>query len=361
MRVLHVINGLPTGGAERLLTDLVPRLRARGIDCSVLSIESTATEFGRKLEEQGVPVASLDAFHAYSPLAALKLVMLIRRHDCDLVHAHLYPAQLWAAIACRLSSSMRRPLLVTEHNTDNWRWSVPPLRPMERWMYRQADGVACISAAAEVALRAAVGEIKAVTILNGIDLSRLRAEAVTSGNKDWVPPSPLTLLSVGRLVSQKGYHRLIDAMVHLGQDVHLVVCGDGPLRDSLQQRAIRHGVDRRLHLLGTRRDVACLMNHATVYVQPSMYEGFGLAALEAMACGLPVVHSGCAGLADIVGAGGLAANADDPREFARVLRRVLEDAGLRSELGERARARAQQFSIDRTADDYAALYAKLVA
>lgn len=361
MHVLHFINSLQTGGAERLLTELLPQLQSRGVRCSVLSIEPTDTTFGKQLRESGIRVSSMQAAHAYSPLAGLLAIRALRRADCDLVHAHLYPAQLLASLAVSHRSCAWRRLVVTEHSTSNWRRGIAALRPSERWMYHRIDVVACISDATRESLIASVGHgVNALTIPNGIDLARLQrpADSVTSSASE-LPP--LTVLSTGRLVKSKGYAYLIDALPYLDPQVHVAICGDGPLQGDLRRQAINKRVDHRFHLLGNRTDVARLMHSSALYVQPSLYDGFGIAALEAMACGLPVIHSGCAGLAAVVGEAGLAVNVREPIALAEAINRVLGDEALRRRMATSATTQAATFSIERTADEYLALYRGTVA
>lgn len=356
MHVLHVINSLQTGGAERLLTELFPHLRAYGVRCSVLSIEPASTVFGEHLRRHGIEVHSLDAVHAYSPYGAIKAIRFLSEYSCDIVHAHLYPAQLWAAIAKVGRPAHWKHLVLTEHNTENWRRPMPLLRPLERWMYDKFDAVACISKAANDALRKSVpGTYLTKVIPNGVDASRFLLNADSDLGEISTCPS-FGILSAGRLVEPKGYKYLIEAVPYLNEQIQVSICGEGPLRRSLQRRASELEVGHRVHFLGTRSDIVDLMHGAILYVQPSVYDGFGIAALEAMACGLPVVHSGCAGLADVVGDGGMPADVRNPRAFASVLSTLIADADLRGRLADRARARANEYSIERTARQYLELY-----
>ena len=360
MHILHVINSLQTGGAERLLTDLLPRLRAYGVRCSVLSIEPARTVFGDQLRRHGIEVHSLDAVHAYSPLGAVKAIRFLSEYSCDVLHAHLYPAQLWAAMAKVSRPVHWKHLVLTEHNTENWRRPISVLRPLERWMYEKFDAVACISKAANDALRESVpGAYMTKVIPNGIDVSRFMSDAESDLDEISTRPS-FTILSAGRLVEPKGYKYLIEAVPYLSEEIQVSICGEGPLRRSLQRRANELNVGHRMHFLGTRSDIADLMHGAILYVQPSVYDGFGIAALEAMACGLPVVHSGCAGLADVVGDGGLSADVRNPRAFASVLSALIADTDLRGRLSGLARARASEYSIERTARQYVELYQGVV-
>src|SRR5690606_26216626 len=112
----------------------------------------------------------------------------------------------------------------------------------------------------------------------------------------------------------------------------------------------------RVHLLGRRVDIPQLLKTADVYAQSSLWEGFGIAAVEAMASGLPVVASRVPGLADVVGDAGVLVEPANPKAFAEQIRRVITDTKLRRVLSERASHRAQLFNVDRTVEGILRVY-----
>jgi glycosyltransferase involved in cell wall biosynthesis len=120
------------------------------------------------------------------------------------------------------------------------------------------------------------------------------------------------------------------------------------------------GIRERVHFLGRRPDVASLLKMADVYVQCSHFEGFGIAAVEAMATGLPVVASAVPGLSDVVGDAGLLVPPGDAGALAAALRRVVESEDLRNDLRRKSLVRAKQFSIQQCADAYLSLYDSLI-
>jgi len=151
------------------------------------------------------------------------------------------------------------------------------------------------------------------------------------------------LVHCGRLSREKHPQRSIDTTAALhtaGAHVRLVVAGDGPMRRALERRA-RHLPVTFLGFLGHREDVARLLASADVAVAPGPYETFGLAALEALACGTPVVASRSSALAEIVEPGCGHAVTDDPASFARAVRHL--SRGNRRDHRRAARARAEQF------------------
>ena len=163
---------------------------------------------------------------------------------------------------------------------------------------------------------------------------------------------------MSRLTAQKGIDVAIRALPSLPDDIVLVVLGDGPDRESLERLARELGVERRAFLLGRVPDVAAWLRRADVFVHPARWEGFGLAVLEAMLAGLPVVATNVSSLPELVvdGETGLLVAPDDPAALAAGVSSALE----RSTLGDAGRVRARsEFSVARMADRHAALYERV--
>lgn len=170
------------------------------------------------------------------------------------------------------------------------------------------------------------------------------------------------ILYVGNFMAHKNLPRLLRAYAALpgplGARHALVLAGgDRAGRPPLEALAARLGVAERVLFAGLvdDRDLPALYAGAAVFVLPSLEEGFGLPALEAMACGAPVVVSNCGALPEVVGDAALTVDPEAEAEIAAVLARVLSDAGLARDLAGRGRARATLFAPERTADRVLAL------
>lgn len=138
--------------------------------------------------------------------------------------------------------------------------------------------------------------------------------------------------------------------------VHLAIVGDGAERPDLEALIDHERLRGRVHLLGRRSDVPQLLKTADVYVQSSLWEGFGIAAVEAMAAGLPIIASRVPGLADVVGDAGILVEPGNSEVFAEQIQRVLLDETLRQTLAERAKKQAELFSIERTVEGILRVY-----
>jgi glycosyltransferase involved in cell wall biosynthesis len=137
---------------------------------------------------------------------------------------------------------------------------------------------------------------------------------------------------------------------------HLILVGDGPLRPEIESLVKNIGIKDRVHFLGKRSDVPQIIKMADVYVQSSQWEGFGIAALEAMAGGLPVVASRVPGLSEVVGDAGLLFKPGDSFELASMLNRLLNDDICRKKIMEKCVSRAQLFGIENTVEGYVSIY-----
>ena len=138
MNILHVITSLEIGGAQRLLSDLIP-LQAKTDDVTLLVYERVHNEFERKIEEAGVHIVSMEEHNFHNPLVVFRMRKFFRNYD--IVHAHLFPTIYWASLACR---GLKVKLVYTEHSTSNSRREKWYFRPIERFMYSRYDRIISI-------------------------------------------------------------------------------------------------------------------------------------------------------------------------------------------------------------------------
>jgi glycosyltransferase involved in cell wall biosynthesis len=340
MRIAHVHRMRGIGGSERHLLTLLPALAERGLDPVFVGLDDPAWDPSDFYGALRVPSVRLDAPHDLDPRLAARLV---RALDADIVHTHLVHADVYGALGAKLRG---RRLVSTKHNDDPFR--AGPFRYVERTVSRAADRVITITDALRrfTIERVGVPAAKVETIHYGLDCL---PEPWGQNPPDDVPQDARVVLAVSRLTEQKGLDVAIDALHALPADVVLVVLGEGPQRAALEARA----TGGRVFLLGRVPDVAAWLRRATVFVHPARWEGFGLAVLEAMIAGLPVVATNVSSLPELVGDAGILVPPDDAEALARGIEAALE----RPELGSAARDRAaQEFSVARMADRTAALY-----
>ena len=347
------------GGAEKLALGLHQRYLKRDHDSILISLAGKERGWADK------GVFSLGFGTPYNPFVLPSLFDLKDELDlssAEIVHAHLFPSQLLTGLLSE-ALPLRAKLLTTEHSTSNRRRGKGLGRLIDRWFYRQFSGIICVSNAAAAELADWIPEIsdKLEVIVNGIDLSEFNGK-----------PSPRytdrkIILSVGRLTEAKNYHTAIEAFSLLrarsSLDLEYCIAGAGNLGSALKNHAMEHGVSSSVKFLGEISDIPSLMKRADVFFMPSSREGFGIAAVEAMASGLPVVASNLPGIGDVVGRDqhcGILVDPGSPAEMAEALNCLLENDMLSWRMGSSAFKRAGTFSIKITTDKYLELYESIL-
>ncbi len=371
MRILHVITSLRSGGAERLLTELLPRLRGDGRDVDVLVMDGTETDFMRQLRAQGIGVMALG--HGYRQMRNPLLVFKLRRalKGYDIVHTHNTACQLLVAMAARRG----QVLVTTEHNATNRRRGHKWLRGLDRWMYSRYRMVVCVSESTEQALREWCPGARTTVISNGIDLERFAGREIHHGgtedtegyenqtngnnNKQFSPclrGERIVVSMVAGFRRQKDHATLLRAMALVPAGVELWLAGEGETMAEMQALAQELGVMDRVKFLGRCEDIPAILRQSDIAVLSSHYEGQPMSLIEAMAAGLPVVASDVAGIHETVGDAGILVPHGDAEALAKAIRRLAEDEGLRKELSERSLRMAADFSIDAAVAGYLDVY-----
>lgn len=338
MRVLHVITSLRTGGAEKLMVDLLPRMRAKGHEVDLCVFDGVRTPFYEELESKGVKVIPLGN-SVYSLFNICKLIPIMC--DYDIVHTHNTACQYFVAIASLFAQCR---VFTTEHNTSNRRRNVW-WRMLDRWMYGRYDKVVCISELTKKNLIQHIGisfEDKCVIIYNGIDLKTFAG----------ISSSPITnekkVLMVSAFREQKDQKTLIKAMKDLPSDYVLELAGGGEERliDECKRLVRELQLDGRVEFMGVRSDIPSLLAESDVVVLSSHYEGLSLSSLEGMASGKPFVASDVEGLRDIVSGYGVLFPHGDAKVLATEIRRLCEDTLYAKQVAVKCQERAKMFDIE---------------
>lgn len=361
MNVLHIINTIDVGGAERLLIDTLPIMKAKGISVRVLLLVASGSAFEKQLGADGIEVMSVDMrFGMFDPRLMFRLRGLMR--GADIVHTHLFPSQSWAALANRIGG--RGVIITTEHSTSNTRAQHWLTSKLDTCIYGLYDGVICISeAVADFMRKRTPRHVEIRCIENGVVLPS--ADTLVVANRaevvEGLADADFVMLQVARFSDQKNQDCVIRSLKHLPDNVHVVFAGYGVRLDACRQLADSLGVSARTHFLGMRSDIARLWSIADIGVMSSHWEGFGLAAVEGMAYAKPVVASDVPGLADVVRFGELLFAPDDDQALADRVMRLYADRAECRRLGELCKQRAQQYDIKNMVDSYIGFYSELLA
>ena len=353
MRVLQIINsfGHGSGGAERLAQDLHVDLLAAGIDAHILALMACETAGLRN-------ATSLGFSSPYKPgaLLALRKYLSLLTPRPDVIHAHLFPTSAFMA-GLKKMGAIPCPVVFTEHSTSNNRRGSLIGNIVDPLIYAQFAKIYCISNGTRDSLLRADPSLedKSEVILNGATLrfDRFTERAIEG---------PVRIISVGRLREAKNYQAALEAIDFLpeGSCTYQII-GGGDLLDDLKAKAETIGTP--VHFTGHVSDVGPFLQEADIFLMPSLWEGFGLAAVEGMNAGLPVVASDIAGLREVVGtdeAAALLVPPSDPQTIAAVLEALISDPQKRQNLGKAAFERAKLFDRRQMTQAYISAYRSIV-
>jgi glycosyltransferase involved in cell wall biosynthesis len=301
VRVLHVITGLGIGGAETQLRSLVAHSRHESEVVCLYNPGPIAAE----LRAAGVRVIDL-GMRSNRDVAAVRRLASVMRVGCyDVVHTHLYRACIYGRLAARLASVPR--IVATEHSLQDGQLEGRVATRSVRALYRASEALGDITIAVSAAVRDdllgwGVPADRVVQVPNGVELGELvfdPAERVTTRGALGLSPEAQVIGAVGRLHPGKRFDFLLESaapLLHPGR--HLLIVGDGPQRDRLEEQAAGLGVADQVIFVGERspRPFLAAMD---VFASPSSFETFGLSVVEALANGLPVVYRRCPALEEL--------------------------------------------------------------
>lgn len=186
----------------------------------------------------------------------------------------------------------------------------------------------------------------------GVDISRIEETTVDRAaykKSIGIPENCIMLLSVGEMIERKNHEVIIRALGNLqNKNIYYVICGKGPLKEYLSNLAIQLGIADRVVFLGFRKDIPELCNTSDISAFPSKIEGLGLAGIEAMAAGVPLISSNVHGILDYVidGETGYACDPEDVDGFAKAIDKLANDPHLRLEMSKKCRKAVEPFELN---------------
>lgn len=358
LKVLHVITSLRTGGAERLMVDLLPRLRERGLVVELAVLDGTQTDFYSALEALGIRIHVLGmgvrAMHSPRCIPALRRLM----RQFDVIHTHNTPCQFFVAIAS-VGMKQAPKLVTTEHSTMNRRRNNFLFRLLDKWMYERYNKIIGVSDSTTLSLLNYLhGLQQSITINNGIAVDAfLHATAAQDIMEAFGQNKRLVMSAAFRY--PKDHETVIRALHLLPDDYHLLLAGDGNRRKIVEEFVEQEQLSQRVHFLGNRKDVDAVLKAANIVVMSSRYEGLSLSSLEGLASGRPVVASDVPGLREIVGAAGLLFLQGDAQALAKTILDLEKNATLCQQTIEKGLQRARQYDISTMIEAYWQVYQDL--
>jgi glycosyltransferase involved in cell wall biosynthesis len=377
-RVLHVITRMVVGGAQENTLLTATRLDPARYEVTLASGPTAGPEGTIEGRIPGdlpfVRVSELvrDPHPIKDAVALARLYRIIRRGRFEIVHTHTTKAGLLgriAAICARVPVVVHTPHGHAFHDYLGKGGSVA-LQAVERALTARTTRVICLTEAErQDHLRLRIGPPEKFSVVHsGVDVERFRSPQATpeDARRALGLPQGVPLIGcVARLVPVKGVQHLLDAMPAVRAAMPgatVVFVGDGPLRGSLQQTATARRLDDAVVFLGLRQDVPDILPAFDVVALPSLNEGMGRAAVEALAAGLPVVGSRISGIQNVVtdGETGILVPPADPHALAAAIVRCLRDPEGRRAMGAKGRRSVAGYGIDEMVDEIDRMYTALL-
>ncbi|HKY42513.1 MAG TPA: glycosyltransferase family 4 protein [Pyrinomonadaceae bacterium] len=385
LHVVHLIEALGPGGAERLLYTNLKHFDPERIRSTVITVYPHATHWLEPITALGVPVVPLNCNNAREiPKGIGRLRTWLRTNKPDLIHSHLWAANIIGRVAGRLTGT---PVISSIHNPDHeaeaWADGADVslvkrriVRELDRWTaHTGTDRLIAVSEYVKRSANQHLGiPLDAIDrVYNPIDVDLFKLPPATSRAEllraCGLPDDSLILLNVARLSPQKGMLyalRALPAILARYPSAHLVSIGattDQSWLAQLECEAATLGVTNNFHILGRRLDVIDFLRACDLFIFPSLYEGLGIALIEAMAAGRACVASSAGPIPEVINNGedGILVPPADPEAIAAAVCRLLGDESLRKRLETAAsRSAFSRFQPQESAGTLTRIYESVV-
>jgi len=364
MKVVHYINNLGAGGAEKLLSDILPLMQQKGVEVTLAISTSklNVSKFERILKENQVKIIDFNVSR-YNPFQIIKLVRYIKENNVDVVHAHLFPTQYWLSIASLFLSSKVK-IIKTEHAVYNSRRKWKLFLPIERFVYRRFQVVIGITEEVKRSLVAWLGKnvVESVIINNGVNLNQIQSEQndIDISDYDFIDRDSINILMVASFDgSQKDQKTLLKSLKLLPHEFKVYFVGEGSYRIEIEKFCQKAGLSDRVTFLGLRQDVYKLMYLVDINVLSTNYEGMSGVVLESLASTNPFLGSDVAGVKEIVPDKRFLFAKGDEKELAEKILHIAHDEQCRLDLVSAALSHVRKFDIKKMVDSHLELYYSL--
>jgi glycosyltransferase involved in cell wall biosynthesis len=340
LRIAGVDPELGFGGGETQVLGLTLALASAGHAAELIC--DPAGRLWERAVASGIRCHPLRIRNALDVSAALRLRGILKRRNYDVVHFHTSRAHSMAPVARGFAPA----LFVTR------RMDYRPNRIFAPYLFNRAvDCVVAISGGVADSLAAAGVDRDRMTVVpSGVDCERFRPPSLDERGRAratfGISDSEIALVAVGALEPRKGHRYLIEAIAALAQSglaMKCVIAGHGSIRADLERQIAQLGCAPRVAMPGRIEDPREVLWASDIFAMPSLNEGLGVAALEAMACGLPAIVSAVGGLREVVehDLTGIQVEPARPDELAVAIAQLASSAELRAKMGAAARARVE--------------------
>jgi glycosyltransferase involved in cell wall biosynthesis len=357
MNVLHLVDTLGIGGAERVVVHLARGFEQRGHKATVVCLYSDGP-MSLPLRKAGIRVETLNKPNGLHPTSIFRLARLLKQCRIEAVHTHNPQVHHYGVAASRLAGI--KTVVNTLHGVNNFQNSGRAANALYGIAARWTGSIVAVSEASKRFFESLsyLPKEKLSVVYNGIPLEPLLAIGGP-------PDAPLVFGIVGRLVPIKDQMTALRAFALIckeAPDCRLEFAGDGPLLGELEAEARRLSISARVTFHGAVQDIPGFLARTGVFVLSSLSEGMPMSLLEAMAAGRPVVATSVGGVPELVETArcGWLCRPGDPEAMARVMREA-SDRNARMERGARGRAFAlEHCSLERMVQRYEDIFRSLM-
>jgi len=369
IRIAYIVHGFDVGGIERCVAHLANHLDRSQFQPMIVSLtrNGTAADW---IENDDVPVVEIQKRNGNDPSAVLRLARQFKQHNVDVVHSHNWGTLVETAVARRWAGVTGH--VHTEHG-QGLHVGVGGLKQQLRrratyWAFDRADAVLICAESVKslVAVRSGFPESRLQFLPNGVDdplEQPVRFAPAELRSQLGIPTDAFVVGSVGRLVDVKDFPTAVSAVAAIpdqSRPVHLVIVGDGPNRQPLQELVADLNVGDRVHLVGWHADVADWLRLFDTYLNCSRSEAMSMGILEAMAAELPLIVTDVGDNPLLAGGEspcGLIVDAENPGQMAAAIEQLASDPQMQEAFSKQAVDRyRRRFSTERMVKEHAALY-----
>lgn len=360
MKILHVINSLETGGAEKLLAEALPIYEKKGVTADILLLKRVNTSLLQELESINKnKIFSLDKSSVYNPLKIFKIKSYIK--DYDIIHVHLFPTFYYVALS-NILFFFGKKMVYTEHSNHNRRLNSKYFKVIDKIFYSIYTKIICISDGVKEALmeKLNIGKEKLIVINNGLNISKIEESVPHSKEKLGFSQNDSLLVMVAGFRKEKDHKTVICALKHLPENYKLILVGEGETQAEAKELAKAQNLEKRVFFLGIRDDVYSIFKACDIAILSSHWEGFGLVVLESILCGKPTLVSDVPGLCQRVENGAIPFQKSNSVELSQKILELMKNENLYKSTVVEAFSKSRNYSIEEMVDKYIKLYKSIL-
>jgi glycosyltransferase involved in cell wall biosynthesis len=340
-KILHIVEDLNIGGLEKVVESIVTEIDKNKYEVQVWCL-TKGGEIADELISKGIRVKILGLNSYHNPFQVVKLAIHLKKSKFDIIHSHGYFANVFGRLAAILTMI---PVRIAHVHTTNYNLSKRNITT-EFVFSLFTKKIICISNSVKQFVEKDLGidTKKTCLIYNGCRINDSdKAKKKIDRRSLGISKDDFVIITVASLVRHKGHQVLIDAVCILArsyQNLRLLIVGDGPLRDSLNTYVKALQLSEKIIFTGEKENVFPLLKLADIFVLSSITrEGLGMALIEAMAVGLPLIGSRLGGIPEIIkhGVNGFLFSQGNAEELAESIEKLIKNKEMAVNLGERGK------------------------